>query len=182
MAWSYDPTDLDTTTASGRLNTVRLLVGDTETLDQQTQNEEIVFSLSENGNNTYYSAAWIARTIASKYSRKVNTSLDGALKADYSDLAKQYLLLADNLEYQGKTSGSGSSVGSVVGFVSGSCTSSPFIAAIRLLRLAMSFAKVTASTTCACTSSGVNGSSVGVGEGSDIGSGAKVGVGLPASI
>ena len=70
MAWSYDPTDLDTTTASGRLNTVRLLVGDTETLDQQTQNEEIVFSLSENGNNTYYSAAWIARAIASKYSRK----------------------------------------------------------------------------------------------------------------
>jgi hypothetical protein len=30
MAWSYDPTDLDTTTASGRLNTVRLLIGDTE--------------------------------------------------------------------------------------------------------------------------------------------------------
>ena len=33
MAWSYDPTDLDTTTASGRLNTVRLLVGDTDELD-----------------------------------------------------------------------------------------------------------------------------------------------------
>ena len=41
MAWSYDPTDLDTTTASGRLNTVRLLVGDTDTLDQQKENEEI---------------------------------------------------------------------------------------------------------------------------------------------
>lgn len=120
MAWSYDPTDLDTTTASGRLNTVRLLVGDTETLDQQTQNEEIMFSLSENGNNTYYSAAWIARAIASKYSRKVNTSLDGALKADYSDLAKQYMLLADNLEYQGKTSGSGSSVG--IGVLAGGIT------------------------------------------------------------
>jgi hypothetical protein len=113
MAWSYDPTDLDTATASGRLNTVRLLVGDTETLDQQAQNEEIMFSLSENGNNIYYSGSWIARAIASKYSRKVNTSLDGALKADYSDLAKQYLLLADNLDYQGKTSGSGSSVGIV---------------------------------------------------------------------
>ena len=113
MAWSYDPTDLDTTTASGRLNTVRLLVGDTDTLDQQVQNEEITFGLSQNGNGIYYTAAWIARTIASKYSRKVNTSLDGALKADYSDLAKQYLQLADNLEYQGKTSGA--SVGILAG-------------------------------------------------------------------
>jgi hypothetical protein len=47
MAWSYDPTDLDNTTASGRLNIVRLLVGDTDTVDQQVQNEEITFGLSE---------------------------------------------------------------------------------------------------------------------------------------
>lgn len=118
MAWSYDPTDLDTTTASGRLNTVRLLVGDTETLDQQVQNEEITFGLSENGNNVYYAGAWIARAIASKYSRKVNTSLDGALKADYSDLAKQYKVLADDLEYQGKTSGA------VIGVLAGGITKS----------------------------------------------------------
>ena len=118
MAWSYDPTDLDTTTASGRLNTVRLLVGDTETLDQQVQNEEIMFALSENGDNIYYAAAWSARNIASKYSRKVNTSLDGALKADYSDLAKQYKVLADDLEYQGKTSGA------VIGVLAGGITKS----------------------------------------------------------
>ena len=118
MAWSYDPTDLDTTTASGRLNTVRLLVGDTETLDQQVQNEEITFGLSENGDNIYYAGAWIARAIASKYSRKVNTSLDGALKADYSDLAKHYKVLADDLEYQGKTSGA------VIGVLAGGITKS----------------------------------------------------------
>ena len=105
MAWSYDPTDLNTTTASGRLNTVRLLVGDTITLDQQAQNEEISFALTENGNNVYYAGAWTARTIASKYSRKVNTELSGSLKADYSDLAKQYKTLADSLDYQGKTAG-----------------------------------------------------------------------------
>ena len=118
MAWSYDPTDLDTTTASGRLNTVRLLVGDTETLDQQSQNEEITFALSENGNNVYYSAGWVARTISSQYARKVNTSLDGALKADYSDLMKHYSTLADNLEYQGKTSGA------AVGVLAGGITKS----------------------------------------------------------
>lgn len=113
MGWSYYPTDLDTGTTYGRLNTVRLLVGDTEVLDKQVENEEVFFALAENGNNVYKAAAWVARAIASKYSRKVNTSLDGALKADYSDLAKQYLELADNLDYQGKVSGA--SVGLLAG-------------------------------------------------------------------
>jgi hypothetical protein len=113
MSWSYDPTDLDTTTASGRFNTVRLLVGDTDTIDQQVQDEEVTFALSENGNNVYYSGAWIARAIASKYSRQVTTQLSGALSADYSDLAKQYKTLADSLEYQGKTAGA--SVGVLAG-------------------------------------------------------------------
>ena len=116
MAWSYDPTDLDTSTTSGRLNTIRLLVGDTDTVDQQVQNEEIIFGLSENGNNIYLSASWIARTISSKYSRQVTTSLDGALSANYSDLAKQYQTLADQLEYQGKTNGA------AVGILAGGIT------------------------------------------------------------
>jgi hypothetical protein len=66
MSWSYDPTDLNTTTASGRLNTVRLLVGDTDTDDQQLQDEEITFSLSETGDSAYLAAAWSARAVASK--------------------------------------------------------------------------------------------------------------------
>lgn len=118
MSWSYDPTDLDNTTASGRLNTVRLLVGDTDTNDQQAQNEEIMFSLSENNNNTYTSAAWIARVIGSKYARRVTTKLDGALSANYSDLSKQYMQLADQLEYQGKTNGA------AVGVLAGGITKS----------------------------------------------------------
>lgn len=105
MSWSYDPTNLDTTTSAGRLNSVRLLVGDTNTDDQQVQNEEITFSLSETGENIYSAAAWVARTIASQYSRRVNTQLDGALSADYSDLAEQYYKLAEDLEYRGKTNG-----------------------------------------------------------------------------
>ena len=113
MSWSYDPTDLNTTTASGRLNSVRLLVGDTDTLDQQKAHEEITFALAETGNNVYYAGAWTARAIASKYSRQVNTEISGALKADYSDLAAQYKTLADSLEYQGKTSGA--SVGVLAG-------------------------------------------------------------------
>ena len=39
MAWTYDETDLDKTTTSGRLNVVRLLIGDTDTNDQLVKNE-----------------------------------------------------------------------------------------------------------------------------------------------
>ena len=105
MSWSYDPTDLNTDTASGRLNAVRLLVGDTDTNDQQVQNEEITFALTQTNNNVYFGAGWVARTIASLYSRKVDTTLDGALSADYSDLAGKYTKLAEDLEYQGKKAG-----------------------------------------------------------------------------
>lgn len=116
MAWSYDPTDLDKTTASGRLNSVRLLVGDNNIDDQQLQDEEIVFGLSENSNNIYLTAAWVARAVSSEYSRLVTTKLDGALSSNYSDLAKQYRTLADQLEYQAKTNGA--SLGVVAGGIS----------------------------------------------------------------
>jgi hypothetical protein len=116
MAWTYDETDLGTDTISGRLNSVRLLLGDTDTNDQQVQNEEVIFALGQANNNIYYAAAWCARTIASQYARKVNTSLDGALSADYSDLSKQYTALADNLEYQGKKAGA--TIGVLAGGIS----------------------------------------------------------------
>jgi len=105
MAWSYDPTNLDTTTASGRLDSVRLLVGDTNALDQQAQNEEIGFALSQNNNGIYYAASWLARTIAAQYARRVSTELSGALKAEYSDLMSHYTTLGDQLQYEAKTSG-----------------------------------------------------------------------------
>jgi len=105
LAWSYDPSNLVTTTDSGRLNIVRLLIGDTITTDQQMQDAEITFSLAQNGNSTYMAASWACRTLASKFARMVTTQLDGALSADYSDLMMHYQQLADNLEYQGKTSG-----------------------------------------------------------------------------
>jgi len=105
MAWSYDATDLGTGTASGRLNSVRLLVGDTDTNDQQVQNEEITFALDQTNDNVYYAAAWAARTIAAQYSRRVTQNLSGALSADYSDLQDHYTSLAETLEHQGKKSG-----------------------------------------------------------------------------
>lgn len=105
MAWNYDPTDLNTTTASGRLNTVRFLVGDTDTNDQKVQDEEITFSLSQTNDNVNAAASYVARTLASKYASKVTIELDGQLMAYYSDLYDHYKSLADKLDYQAKKSG-----------------------------------------------------------------------------
>ena len=105
MSFSYDDTDLGTDTASGRLNATRLLLGDTDSNDPQVQDSEVTFALSETNDNVYYAAAWLARVVASKYSRQVTTELDGQLSVEYSDLAKQYSKLADQLEYQGTKAG-----------------------------------------------------------------------------
>jgi len=105
LSFSYDDTDLGTDTASGRLNATRFLLGDTDSGDPQVQDTEVTFALSETGDNIYFAAAWLARTVASKYSRQVNIDLDGQLSVDYSDLARQYNRLADQLEYQGTKAG-----------------------------------------------------------------------------
>lgn len=102
MSWSYDASSLGTSTAGERLNTVRFLVGDNDTTDQQVQDEEITFALTQTGDNVYYAASFMADTIAAKYSRRVTTKLDGALSAEYSDLAKHYRTLSASLRQQGQ--------------------------------------------------------------------------------
>lgn len=116
MSWNYDANNIGKSTASQRLNAVRLLVGDTDTNDQQVQDEEIAFALSESNSNVYRAASWVARSLSSKYSRQIDTQLDGAISAKYSDLAKQYSALADNLEYQAKKAGA--NVGILAGGIS----------------------------------------------------------------
>ena len=102
MSWSYDKTDLNTSTTSGRLNVVRFLTGDTNSSDEQISNEEVIFGLAQNNNNIYATAAWVCRTIASKYARQVNLNLDDQIEAEYGELHNHYMRLADMLEYQGK--------------------------------------------------------------------------------
>jgi hypothetical protein len=106
MAFTYDDTDLNTDTASGRLNSTRLLLGDTNSLEPQVQDTEVVFSLSQNGNSVYLAAAWLARVVAMKYAREVDIDLSGILAVDNSQLSKSYVDLAETLEYQAKVTGS----------------------------------------------------------------------------
>ncbi len=105
MAWSYDEGNLNTGDTLGRLNAVRLLIGDTDTNDQQVQDEEIVFGLAQANNNVYGAGAWVCRVISAKYSRNVDSEISGALKESASQLQDHYNSLADNLEYQGQKLG-----------------------------------------------------------------------------
>ena len=116
MAWSYDDSNLDTSTAAGRLNAVRFLIGDTDTNNQQVTNEEITFGLSENNDKVYSTSSYVARTLAAKYSTEVNLDLDGQLAAEYGELSKNYLLLADKLEAQAKI------ISATLGFSAGGIT------------------------------------------------------------
>jgi len=106
MAWTYDPTDLDKSTAAGRLNVVRFLVGDTESNKPQVQDEEINFGLSESQDDVYYAAIYISDSLIAKYARLVTTEIDGDLLVEYSDLLKNYRMLSDDLNRKAKTLGS----------------------------------------------------------------------------
>lgn len=100
MAWTYDPTILGTSTAEERRNSVRFLVGDTDTSDQQIQDEEILFSLSQSGDNIYHAGASVAEAIAAKFARLVTSEVDRTLRVRYSDMQAQYRSLAQDLREQ----------------------------------------------------------------------------------
>lgn len=100
--WTYDPANLTKDTPEGRKNIVRLIVGDTEELDQQVQDEEILFALDASGGRLNSAALFVVGAIYSKYARLVNVEVDEAIREDYSDLLDNYKRLKDNLQNQAR--------------------------------------------------------------------------------
>ena len=100
MSFTYDPTDLTTATAAGRLNVVRLLVGDTVEAEEKKSNEEIIFYLSEASDNAYLAASYVAYAIAAYFAQLVNAEVDGQLSEDLSDLFGHYNKLSAQLKQQ----------------------------------------------------------------------------------
>ena len=88
--WTYDPSILNGNTQEGRKNIVRLLVGDTDSVDPQLQDEEIYFALNASQDKVYPAASTVINVIISKYARLVNIELDEAIREDYSDLIDNY--------------------------------------------------------------------------------------------
>jgi hypothetical protein len=104
MAATYDPTDLDTGTASGRVNVVRLLLHDNVMKTPPTvaypeySNEEISWFLSECGGGVYDGALLAARAAVSKYARLSVNRRVGDLNLDTSDRAEQWRAAVASLE------------------------------------------------------------------------------------
>jgi len=91
MSWSYDNTNLDKTTASGRRNAVRMLIRDTDQSDQLIEDEEIDFHLSETSNDVYLAAAASCDSLAAFFARLADSQIDdGALQIKYSKSVDGY--------------------------------------------------------------------------------------------
>lgn len=98
MSWTYtnDPANSD-------LDAVRLLIGDTDSTDQQLQDSEVNYFISVTS-DTYSAAALASRSLASKYARLVDKYV-GDLRIQHSQRMDAYLALADRLESQGSMLG-----------------------------------------------------------------------------
>lgn len=105
MTWTYGGAP-GTTSAATRRDAVRLLVGDTDTTDQQTSDEEIAFALSQGSDDVYIAGAVICRALSGKFARLVDTSIE-SVSSSYSQRATQYAELAVRLTKDSKRLGSG---------------------------------------------------------------------------
>lgn len=92
MSWTYNASLLNTSS----LMQVRLLVGDTNTADQQLQDEEINYFVTQEG-SAQAGAVSAARALYAKYSRKATKQV-GDLKIDAEKIAQHYLDLLTELQ------------------------------------------------------------------------------------
>lgn len=89
MTWTYGADPLNST-----LDQVRLLIGDTDTSDQQLQDSEIQFEMTQ-ASVPYYAAANCADRLAAKYARQVQRQFGRTgFRAFYNQKIGQYEQLA----------------------------------------------------------------------------------------
>jgi hypothetical protein len=95
MAWSYSVNP-----EGNNRDAVRLLIGDTDTNDQQLQDEEVDYFLSLFGvagaSRVVPAAIRCCEALAAKYARQVDTTNQG-LSVDASKRSEHYRKLADDL-------------------------------------------------------------------------------------
>jgi hypothetical protein len=101
VTWSYNIEDLATSTK----DQVRLLIGDTLTTDQQLQDEEINFAVSQRS-SVWGAAAECCRSLAAKFGRSVDVTA-GSSKTSFSQVAKAYTAKALDFEAKAAMGGAG---------------------------------------------------------------------------
>lgn len=94
MTWSYsgDP-------SSSTKDTVRYLLADTNAADQLLSDEEIQYELEKYGDQPYIAASKLALSIAAKFGRIAEKSVEG-LKKTYVSQKDFYWQLADRLSVE----------------------------------------------------------------------------------
>lgn len=101
MTWTYD-NNADSganATANQLRDAVRLLIGDTDSDDQQVTDEEIAFALDEEDNNVYSAALIMVNAIIGKYSRLTMLKFSD-VSVDYSKRIENYKQLRQQLRDQ----------------------------------------------------------------------------------
>lgn len=109
MTWSYN------TALTASKDQVRLLIGDTDTTDQQLQDEEIAYLLTQSP-NVYRCAAQACDTLAAKYARQINVALGGPIqsaRADAAERSQHYTTLAASLRAQATRRSAGPYAGGI---------------------------------------------------------------------
>lgn len=98
MEWGYDPNTINDGTEYGKINAVRLLIGDNDPDDKKLQNPEIQFALEQNNDNLYLTASFCCDLLSAKYSSYTDVEFDESIKEEQSQLASGYRLLSQNLK------------------------------------------------------------------------------------
>jgi len=96
MTWTYsgDPSSNDR-------DTVRFLVGDTDTTNQIVSDEEIAWALAQE--SVYSAAATVCDAISAKYARDVDTYLDRDVRANLSQASRAYASKARELRVKARS-------------------------------------------------------------------------------
>jgi hypothetical protein len=97
MTYSYTNDPWSNTNSEGsKVDSIRMLIGDTDSSRWLLSDEEIQFFIDDNVNSIYFAAASAADALAGKFSRLADKSI-GRTHISYSQLAGQFATLAGKL-------------------------------------------------------------------------------------
>lgn len=106
MGWTYD-NNPNTTDASGRRDSVRMKIGDTDCDNQLVSDEEIAGALAEAEDNIYLAGSIVADALSAKFAAYPDVSIgNNGLDVDMSALSKRFKELGATLRKQAKRFGS----------------------------------------------------------------------------
>lgn len=100
MTWTYDAATFSESSATGRRNIVRLVIGDTNTNEQQLQDEEIDYFLDSVDDSVYQACLRAVRALIAKYSREGDIWM-GHTRVERSQRVRNYRTLLEKLETDG---------------------------------------------------------------------------------